>query len=74
METLTPEQAPELAPGQVIAWLRSDEGERWSRSRRGKPGGGITRHDDLSGVFGDVIRQPGGGRAAHWPEPGPWVL
>ena len=62
-----PELAPgELAPEQVIAWLRGPEGERWMRTRVRR----IWRHGPDAGLLASVARPPGrAGCAARWPEP-----
>ena len=56
----------ELPPEQVIAWLRSDEGERWALTWLHR----IIRHGSDSGLFGCVLEQPEAYRhQARWPEP-----
>ena len=64
----SPELAPgELAPEQVIAWLRGPEGEAWS-ARHQLP----VRHDSASGMFASVLPDPAGGHhPAKWPRPFP---
>jgi hypothetical protein len=53
----------------VVAWLKTPDGELWSRRRIGQR---MARHDDDSGVFADVIPDihgGGGARSACWPVP-----
>lgn len=68
MGTQTPEQYGNQPPEQVIAWLRSPEGERWSRSRIGWDG---RLHSHLGeGGFAEVIPDQYGKYArARWPRP-----
>lgn len=57
----------------VVAWLRSDEGERWLGLyvRRG-----VRRHNYAAGVFADILPDPSAGAtppgSARWPEPHKW--
>lgn len=55
----------ELSPEQVIAWLRSPEGENWSAWRRHS----LHRHFRDSGLFADVLEDIPGDARARWPEP-----
>ena len=76
MEMTAPESIPALPPDQdrAVRWLRSRDGERWSRARIGFDGR-IASHDDDSGAFADVLRAPGPGTRARWPRPlSPWDL
>jgi hypothetical protein len=59
-------EAEELSPEQVIDWLRSDDGQRWSVTWMHK----IRRHGSSSGVFGELIPDARGGFCgARRPEP-----
>ena len=65
-----PEPVPagsELPPEQVAAWLRSQEGERWSQARIGE----LERQQDDSGVFADVRDTISSNIPvqSRWPEP-----
>lgn len=52
---------------EVIEWLRSPEGERWSRARMP---GSLVPHDGDDGVFATVLDGAGfPGSAVSWPEP-----
>lgn len=59
--------ARELPPEQVIAWLRSEEGDRWRAICVSR----LYRHNTHSGIFGELIPDSAGGRCpARWPGPG----
>jgi hypothetical protein len=61
-----PAEAP---PQQVVRWLRSPQGERWSQNRIGFSGR-ITRHGHESGVFAEIIPDRAGRFArTRWPDP-----
>lgn len=48
-------KTPETPPEQVIAWLRSPEGEAWSREQYIGFSGRITRSIGRTGLFADVL-------------------
>jgi hypothetical protein len=55
-------------PAEIIAWLRTPEGEQWSDQRLRS---GLAYWGD--GAFGDVIPDSWGeSAAARWPEPLPF--
>jgi len=68
MEKEAPEQVPGLSAEQVIAWLRSPAGERWSRDRIGFSG---QLRSHLGAVcLAEVIPDSAGKHAAaRWPRP-----
>jgi hypothetical protein len=73
METLQARRPRPVAEAeQVVAWLRSPEGERWSRDRIGES----LRSHDLDVYLAEVIPDRYGRyAAASWPEPLPrWDL
>jgi len=59
----------ELSPEQVIAWLRSEEGQCWSWLR----GSELERQQEDSGVFADVRDTISSAIPvqSRWPEPYP---
>lgn len=72
-------KVPALDPDQaeVVAWLRSPEGEQWSEQRMRHAGAVagsmhmLARHEEDDGVFATVTCDGSVGSYADWPDPNP---